>query len=78
MGAGLICIRQIYERKRGVRADEQPFLSVRRLDREQQFIVLRLGDLRDPPVHQFSSEFVDKVCHDDSVKSHDRFKFPFG
>ena len=70
-GSVFICIRQINERKRCVCTDQQPFLSVRRFDREQQFIVLRLGDLCDSSVYQFSSEFVDKVCHDNSVKSHD-------
>ena len=69
-GRRFVCVCQIDKRKRRIRAYEEPPLSVVCFYRKEQFICLGLGDLCDASPDQFISEFVDKVCHDNAVKSH--------
>ena len=69
-GRGFVCVCQVDKRKGGVRADEEPPLSVCCLYRKEQFIRLGLCDLCDASPDQLISEFVDKVSHDNAVKSH--------
>src|SRR5699024_9642803 len=69
-GRRFVCVCQIDKRKGRIRADEEPPLSVVCFYCKMQFICLGLRDPGDASPDQFISEFVDKVCHDNAVKSH--------
>ena len=72
-GAGLVVFRQIDQGQGGVRGEKEPFLSSGLFYGQQQLVLLRLGDLVQPPSHQFPFQFTYDIRYGNAVKSHNLF-----